>query len=212
MIFIKKAFYSEIVFSDDFYIDGVNVLSDIHRIEIKKINYKLPVSLSYSFLMDSPFYQIKGLNSEFKIAISKVRDFQIVSFLTGRDFYRSHINSAVTQDSNNKNISLKFEIVKEILQKTESDSNTLYSENFKRKAIIDNKNGSYRVTYYSLVVEDECDFHFNESVSKYNFFGWEDEGIVSFFEARELAVNEVRLNLGDKKQLGDYHGYRNCGI
>lgn len=212
MRFIKNPYYSEIVFSNEFYIDGVNVFSNNHRLEKKKIDIKLPNLLSFSVLKGSLLYEIKGQNSKFKIAISEVRDFHIISFMSWRDFNRSHDNEAVTKISNKQNIELKFEIAKEILRKMENDGNTIYSENLKRKAVIGNVSGSYKVTYYSLVIEDEYDFHFHESISKNNFFGWEDEGTVSFFDTFEHSLKEARLNLGDKMQVSDYHGFQNSNL
>ncbi len=207
MFFKKKSYFSEIVFTNEFYIDGVDVFNNNHRVVVKKVEIKLPIKLSYSKLSDSTLYKIIGLNSRFKIAISKFRDFHIISYVTARDFLRAH-KYDVTKESNKINLELKFMVVAELLSKDSKDNCTFYSEDYRRKATIENVLNSFKVTYYTLLIVDECNFHFHENINKQNFYGWEDEGTTSFYDTYDNASQNVRLNLNDNSRIKDYHGYQ----
>lgn len=194
MFFKKKSYFSEIVFTNEFYIDGVDVFNNNHRVEVKKMKIKLPINVSYSKLSDSTLYKVIGLNSRFKIAITKFRDFHIVSYVTARDFLKAH-KFDVTRESNKLNLELKFKVVSEILSKDSKDNCIFYSEDYRRKATIENVLNSYKVTYYTLLIEDEFNFHFYKNINKQNFFDWEDEGTTSFYDTYDNASQNARLNL-----------------
>lgn len=194
MFFKKKSYFSEIVFTNEFYIDGVDVFNNNHRVEVKKMKIKLPINVSYSKLSDSTLYKVIGLNFRFKIAITKFRDFHIVSYVTARDFLKAH-KFDVTRESNKLNLELKFKVVSEILSKDSKDNCIFYSEDYRRKATIENVLNSYKVTYYTLLIEDEFNFHFYKNINKQNFFDWEDEGTTSFYDTYVNASQNARLNL-----------------
>ncbi len=208
MFFRKKAYFYEIVFTNEFYIDGVDVFNNNHRIEMKKIDIKLPFNVSYSCLNESTLYKILGMSSNFSIAISNVRDFCIISFITSKDFLKAHKNRDITINSNERNLELKLAVVASILSKDLENNNNYYSENYRRKAVIEKIQESFKVTYYGLLIEDEYDFHFRENINKSNFYGWQDEGTASYYDNYENALKNVKLNLCDFSKVRDSHGYQ----
>ena len=75
---MKKAGCSEIVFTDQYYINGVDVFDDANVELLGNIDVDLRMDLSFSKLRNAKLYKIKSLGC--KIAIADVRDFKIVIF------------------------------------------------------------------------------------------------------------------------------------
>ena len=82
----KKVCFSEIVFTNEYYICGVNVLDENEVEYVETIAIDLEVNLSFSKIDNAKVYRIK--ESNIKIVISEIRDFKIVSYLNNILFHK----------------------------------------------------------------------------------------------------------------------------
>ncbi len=71
----KKSHFSDIIFTDKYYYNGVNILDDNNREQVKSLDIELGFKVSFNKLKDSVMYLVKGKTQNFKLVISKVRDF-----------------------------------------------------------------------------------------------------------------------------------------
>ena len=183
----KKVYFSEIVFTNEFYIDGIDVFNNENVEYIKSIDIDLQMNLSFSKIDNAKVYLIKNLNK--KIVIAEVRDFKIVCYMKSNMFFKI-CNHPRNQESLIKNHYLLEAFVIEKIKKTQND-NILYSPNYKTRAVISNDNGVISVQYQTLETFDEIDFYFYEDISSDNFWMWENLEGVSYFDSEENAKEEA---------------------
>ena len=142
----KKVYFSEIVFTNEYYIDGIDIFNNANVEYIESIAIDLRMNLSFSKIDNAKVYLIKNLNK--KIVIADVRDFKIVCYLKSNMFFKicnhpRHLESLI------KNHDLLEEFaIKKI--KTIKKDNILYSSNYKTRAVISNENGVISVQYQTL--------------------------------------------------------------
>lgn len=183
----KKVYFSEIVFTNEYYIDGINIFNNANVEYIESIAIDLRMNLSFSKIDNAKVYLIKNLNK--KIVIADVRDFKIVCYLKSNMFFKicnhpRHLESLI------KNHCLLEEFAIEKIKKIKKD-NILYSPNYKTRAIVSNENGVISVQYQTLEIFDEIDFYFYEDISSDNFWVWEDLKGISYFDSEEKARLEA---------------------
>ena len=82
----KKVYFSEIVFTNEYYIDGINIFNNANVEYIESIATDLRMNLSFSKIDNAKVYLIKNLNK--KIVIADVRDFKIVCYLKSNMFFK----------------------------------------------------------------------------------------------------------------------------
>lgn len=82
----KKVYFSEIIFTNEYYINGVNILDDNNVEYLGNIDIDLKVNLSFSKIDNAKLIKIKDLN--FEIVIAEVKDFKIVCYLKSNMFYK----------------------------------------------------------------------------------------------------------------------------
>lgn len=188
---MKKAGYSEIVFTDQYYINGVDVFDDANVEFLGNIDVDLRMNLSFSKLRNAKLYKIKSLDC--KIAIADVRDFKIVIYLSFKEF--SNIcNYPRSYDSMMKNRELEEELVINKIKQS-ANENAIYSPDFRTRAYISYVDGVLSLKYQQLEIEDETYFYFYEEVNSNNFWTWEDLPGVSFFDSFEDAKKEATAYL-----------------
>ena len=188
---MKKARYSEIVFTDQYYIDGVDVFNDANVEYLGNIDVDLGMNLSFSKLRNAKLCKIKSL--DYKIAIAEVRDFKIIAYLSFKEFlnicnYPRHFESMMK----NRNLLEQFVINK---IKQSSNENSIYAPDFRTRAYISYVDGVLSLKYQQLEIEDELYFYFFEGVNSNNFWNWEDLPGVSFFDSFESAKKEAAAYL-----------------
>jgi len=192
----RKAYFSEIHFTNSFYIDGVNVLEDKNRRCIGKISVDLNMRLSFSKIENASLYEIDGKDFSFKVAIAKVRDFYIICYMDSMTFSKVQRNRVVASESKLLN---RKELLNLALNKIKKDEIHIYSSDNLYRASIKEEESGIQVIYEVLTIEDEQSFYFYESISSDNFFFWDQLSEVSYFESLENAQKEIDINL---KTLG----------
>lgn len=189
----KKVYYSEIFFTETYYVNGVNIFDDNYREFVSKIDLDLRMDLSFSKLKSANLYLIKGRNFEFELAISKDRDFYIICYLNARTYLKSRSNQVISQVDAEKN----YRELKDLaLANSEFNEDYIYSNSKLFRAKLRKNDASVEVSYENLEVDDEMMLYFFENVSPENFFSWERLHGISFFESKESAIEEAKRNLG----------------
>ena len=186
----KKVYFSEIVFTNEYYIDGIDILNNENVEYIESIDIDLRMNLSFSKIDNAKVYLIKALN--IKIVIAEVRDFKIICYLKSNMFFKI-CNHPRHYESLIKNHYLLEEFAIDKIKKLRED-NTLYSPDCKTRAVISNDNGVISVQYQALETFDEIDFYFYEDISSDNFWLWENLEGVSYFDSEEKARLEAAAN------------------
>lgn len=189
----KKVYFSEIVFTNEYYIDGINIFNNANVEYIESIAIDLRMNLSFSKIDNAKVYLIKNLNK--KIVIADVRDFKIVCYLKSNMFFKI-CNHPRHQESLIKNHYLLEEFAIEKIKKTKKD-NILYSPNYKTRAVISNENDVISVQYQTLETFDEIDYYFYEDISSDNFWIWEDLKGISYFDSEDKARLEATAFLNN---------------
>lgn len=187
----KRVYYSEIVFTNEFYIDGINIF-DSNNVEfVKNIDIDLKMNLSFSKINNAKVFKIKKLG--FKIGIAHVRDFKIICYLNWNMFFKVS-NHPKDYESIHKNYTLlegyAISKIKESL-----DDNMVYSSDYRTRAFISNNNGLVSLKYQRLEIEDEKWFYFYEDVNSNNFWTWEDVPGISYFDTLDNAKKEAITSL-----------------
>ena len=187
----KKVYFSEIVFTNEFFVDGINIF-DSNNVEfVKNIDIDLKMNLSFSKINNAKVFKIKKLG--FKIVIAHVRDFKIICYLNSNMFFKVS-NHPKNYESKHKNYTLlegyAISKIKESL-----DDNMVYSSDYKTRAFISNNNGLVSLKYQRLEIEDEEDFYLYEDVNSNNFWTWEDVPGISYFDTLDNAKKEAITSL-----------------
>ena len=188
----KKVCFSEIVFTNEYYICGVNVLDENEVEYVETIAIDLEVNLSFSKIDNAKVYRIK--ESNIKIVISEIRDFKIVSYLNNILFHKICSHPRHTE-SLHKNYSLLEELVIQKLRDLPNDELIVYSPDYKTRAIISKDNKTIQLKYQRLEIEDEIAFYFYDDITSDNFWTWEDLAGVSYFDSVENAKKEAQVYL-----------------
>lgn len=189
----KKVYFSEIVFTNEYYIDGVNILDDRNIEYLGNIDIDLKVNLSFSKIDNAKLVKIKDLNID--IVIAEVKDFKIICYLKS-NLFRRICNDPRHQLSVFNNYYLLEEYTISKIKKL-SDDNIVYSPDYKTRGYISNKNGLISLKYQRLEIEDEIGFYFNENVNSNNFWSWEDLSGISYFDTIENAKKEAETYLAN---------------
>ena len=189
----KKVYFSEIIFTNEYYINGVNILDDNNVEYLGNIDIDLKVNLSFSKIDNAKLIKIKDLN--FEIVIAEVKDFKIVCYLKSNMFYKI-CNHPRHQESLYKNYNLLEEYVIDKMKNISSD-NIVYSPDCKTRGYISNENGIVSLKYQRLEIEDEEGFYFYENVNSDDFWSWEDLSGISYFDTVESARKEASLYLAN---------------
>ena len=147
----KKVYFSEIVFTNDYYIDGVNILDDKNIEYLGNIDIDLKVNLSFSKIDNAKLVKIKDLN--IFIVIAEVKDFKIICYLKSNIFLKV-ANHPRNQESLYKNYNLLEEYVINKLKKL-TDDNIVYSPDYKTRGFISYDHGLVSLKYQRLEIEDE---------------------------------------------------------
>ena len=189
----KKVCFSEIVFTNEYYIDGINIFNNANVEYIESIAIDLRMNLSFSKIDNAKVYLIKNLNK--KIVIADVRDFKIVCYLKFNMSFKI-CNHPRHQESLIKNHYLLEEFAIEKIKKTKKD-NILYSPNYKTRAVISNENDVISVQYQTLETFDEIDYYIYEDISSDNFWIWEDLKGISYFDSEDKARLEATAFLNN---------------
>lgn len=187
----KKVYFSEIVFTSEYYIDGINIFDNNNIEFIDNIDIDLKVNTSFSKIDNAKLISIKGLNLQ--IAIAEVRDFKIICYLKSNIFLKI-ANHPKNQESLYKNYNLLEEYALNKIKKL-SDDNIVYSPDYKTRGFISYENGLVCLKYQRLEIEDEIGFYFNENVNSNNFWSWEDLSGISYFDNFENAKKDATLYL-----------------
>lgn len=197
----KKSHFSDIIFTDKYYYNGVDILDDANREKIKTLDIELGFRVSFNKLNNSTMYQVKGKTHKFNLVISKVRDFKIVSFMNVWEFNKACKNIVLSQQSSKLNKMLQRDLAIKMVKDSVKPENEVYSKSYSKKAIIKDIANSFQVEYYILLSEDPQNFHFYDDISKENFYYWEKMSGVSYFKALEDAKREIDVEL--KKLVGE---------
>ena len=187
----KKVYFSEIVFTNEYYIDGVNILDDRNIEYLGNIDIDLKVNLSFSKIDNAQLVRIKDLNID--IVIAEVKDFKIICYLKSNIFLKV-ANHPRNQESIHKNYNLLEEYVINKLKKL-TDDNIVYSPDYKTRGFVSYESGLVSLKYQSLEIEDEVGFYFYEDVSSDGFWSWEDLSGISYFDTIENAKKEATIYL-----------------
>ena len=186
----KKVYFSEIVFTNEYYIDGVNILDDRNIEYLGNIDIDLKVNLSFSKIHNAKLVKIKDLNID--IVIAKVKDFKIICYLKSNILLKV-ANHPRNQESLYKNYNLLEEYVINKLKKL-TDDNIVYSPDYKTRGFISYDHGLVSLRYQRLEIEEEG-LYFYEDVSSDDFWSWEDLSGISYFDTLENAKKEATLYL-----------------
>ncbi len=192
----RKVFFSEIHFTNSFYIDGVNVLDDKNRRFLGKINVDINMRLSFSKIENVNLYEIDGKDFSFKVAIANVRDFYIICYMDSMTYSKAQRNRVVADESNTLN---RKELLNLALSKIQKDEAHIYSSDNLYRASIKAEESGIQVIYEVLTIEAEQNFYFYENISAENFFFWDQLTGVSYFDSLENAQKEIDQSL---KTLG----------
>ena len=192
----KKVYFSEIVFTNEYYIDGVNILDDRNIEYLGNIDIDLKVNLSFSKIDNAKLVKIKDLNID--IVIAEVKDFKIICYLKSNILLKV-ANHPRNQESLYKNYNLLEEYVINKLKKLTYD-NIVYSPDYKTRGFVSYENGLVSLKYQRLEIEDEEGFYFYEDVSSDDFWSWEDLSGISYFDTLENAKKELdEITFSDEK-------------
>jgi len=186
----KMVGFSEVMFCNEYYIDGVDVFKDENRKFLGKVDIDLRMRVSYSKLNGVDLYEVKGTRTTFKICISKVKDFYIISYYDSKEFYKvsRFRRSLLSSAKKNRELLEKIAITK---SKEIDNPNIIYSSDNRRRACIENKNGMIMLLYQYLEVRDYISYHFREDVNSNNYWSWELGTGVSYFADIEDAKKEA---------------------
>lgn len=193
---MKKEYFSEIVFTKEFYICGIDIFNMGNLTFIKNVDIDLRLNLSFSKLIGAKLYLIK--NTKIKIAIAKVRDFHIICYMNNY-FYKLHKYGNVTESHNKNGLLLKDYVIEKLRHLNEE--NVIYSDDCITRAVIEDNNGVISVQYQSLEIIDELDFYFYEDVNANNFWHWEDYPGISYFKTIEEAKENAKIDLKVKNWI-----------
>ena len=119
MIFNKKDYFSELWWCDEYYIAGINILDDVNRTYIKKVDYNLCANVNYRKIRGAKLYLIKTDKTKFKIAIARLNEETIViSYLSSRQFLKSHKDTNLCLYTSKKNAELLKQYILNKISKT----------------------------------------------------------------------------------------------
>lgn len=187
----KKVYFSEIVFTNEYYIDGINILDDTNIEYLGNIDIDLKVNLSFSKIDNAKLVKVKDLNID--IVIAEVKDFKIICYLKSNICLKV-ANHPRNQESLYKNYILLEEYVINKLKKL-TDDNIVYSPDYKTRGFVSYENGLVSLKYQRLEIEDEEGFFFYEDVNSDDFWSWEDLSGISYFDTLENEKKEATLYL-----------------
>ena len=189
----KKVYFSEIVFTSKYYINGINIFDENNIEFIDNVDLDLKVNTSFSKIDNAKLIKIKDLNID--IVIAEVRDFKIICYLKSNMFLRI-CNDPRHQLSVFNNFYLLEEYVINKIKNTYND-NIVYSPDYKTRGYIFNENGLVSLKYQRLEIEDDIGLYFNENVNSNNFWSWEDLSGISYFDTIENARKEAETYLAN---------------
>lgn len=184
----KKVYFLEFVFTDKYYIDGIDVLNENNLLFVKNLDLDLKMDLSFSKIDNAKLYKIIDLN--ILIAIADVRDFKVLCYLKANSFFKI-INHPRHQESVKLNHSILEEYVIDKVKK-HTEENILYSADFKTRAVICLDNDIISIKYQTLNIGDDEDFYFYEDINSNNFWFWEDMDGISYYDTLENARKASR--------------------
>ena len=190
----KKVYFSDIVFTDKYLIDGIDVLDESNLTFIGYKDIDLGINQSFSKIDNAKIYIINELNIQ--IGIAEVRDFKIICFMKPKTLMKI-ANHPLNQDSIKINYKMLEEYVVNKLKNIHED-NIVYSDDYKTRAVIENKFGSISLIYQTLDVEDLENFFFYEEINSNNFWSWYNvNNSVSYFDSIENATKEAKAYLAN---------------
>lgn len=185
------------MFCSEYYIDGVDVFNDENRTLLGKVNIDLRMRISFSKLDNVNLYQVRGKHANFKICISKVKDFYIISYYDSKEFYKVSRFRRELLSSAKKNRKLLESIAIAKSKEIEND-NIMYSSDNRRRVFIESKDDIIMLQHQYLEVRDYMYYHFREDISSSNFWSWELGSGVSYYSSIDDAKKEAEEWISDK--------------
>ena len=190
----KKVYFSEIVFTKEYFICGVNVFDENEVEYIETISIDLQMNFSFSKIDNAKVYKIKRLN--FNVVISEIRDFKIVSHLKNNLAYKFYSHPKYGE-SLNRNYSLLEEFVVNKLKNLPIDDLIIYCSDYKTRAVINKSDNIISIKFQTLEVCYDLGDFFYENVSSNDFWWWEDLPGISYFDSIENAKKEAEVYLSN---------------
>ena len=187
---MKKVNFFEIVFTNKYFINSIDVLNINNLKFIDYINIDLNINTSFSKINKAKLYKIKDLNIE--IAIAEVRDFKIICYFKPNTFFKLSQHPR-HKESLIKNYKLLDQFVVDKL-KNKNEENVIYSPDYHTRALINLSDNKISLTYQKL---DFMKDYLNEDINSDNFWFWEDFSGISFYDSIEKAKKEANLFLNN---------------
>ena len=183
---MKKVNFFEIVFTNKYFINSIDVLNINNLKFIDYINIDLNINTSFSKINKAKLYKIKDLNIE--IAIAEVRDFKIICYFKPNTFFKLSQHPR-HKESLIKNYKLLDQFVVDKL-KNKNEENVIYSPDYHTRALINLSDNIISLTYQKL---DFMKDYLNEDINSDNFWFWEEFSGISFYDSIEKAKKESWL-------------------
>lgn len=189
----KKVYFYEIVFTSEYYVDGINIFNDSNVEYLSDIDIDLKINVSFSKINNAKLLKIKDLNYE--IVIAEVRDFKIVCFLKSNMFLKIFNHPRHKESIYKNHIILEDYVVTKIRNLFED--NIVYSPDYKMRAYINYEKGLVSLKYQMLNVDYDEGFYCYENVNSNNFWAWDDLPGISYFDTFENAKKEATSYLAN---------------
>lgn len=195
----KRTYFEEIWFCNEFYIGGIDVLSDENRIYIKDVQITLSGytnNFPYKRIDNARLYSLSVNSIKFNIAVAQIcKDIRIIAYLSQRSFMKSvKANDEQSRRINNNNL-YKFAI-RNIREKNDSSDTTyFYSKDNSVRFKISKTDSCVKMQKQIYCLNPDATIDISEDLinEPYKYLGWyENDGNgVSIYDNIEKALNEI---------------------
>lgn len=196
----RRTHFSEIWFCKEFYIGGIDVLSDSNRVFIRNIDINLSAyyaKFPYKYIKNAKMYLLTINRINFKIVIADlVNGARIISYITYRDF----IKSVKANDDNsrrlNDRILRKFALDHVSKDEFSQEVFYIYSKDNSERYAVKTLSDCVTVQKQTFFVNPDAtiDIPYDLVKSPYEFLGWyENADNVSVYGNIEDALKNIPL-------------------
>lgn len=191
----KRTYFEEIWFCNEFYIGGIDVLSDESRIYIKDVQIMLSDysnNFPYKRIDNARLYSLSVNGIKFKIAVAQLyENIRIIAYLSQRSFMKSI--KANDEQSRNKNVAALRKFALQTARQAARDTDDYYySKDNSTRIKIERRGDCFVAHKEKFFLNPDATINIPEDLlnEPYTYLGWyENDGSVSVYDSIEKALN-----------------------
>lgn len=197
-VLIKKRYFCEIIFGEKYYIGGVDIFGESqNRKFLKNVDFSLSCDVPYKKIENADLFSFKINGKKFKLAIYTITEkLHIIAYFSFFGLSKSaNANDEISRRKNK--LILEEQAIENEKKKAAESDNIFYSDDFKRRIVISEKEGRIAALEQKITVNPDAEIDFPKDLNNpYSYLAWyEDCDGVSFYETMREAIDDVKLKL-----------------